>query len=147
MNSPQFYPPRVKSLQFLPSWDIFFGEKDKNITLVIVNSLSVYFLQFFPFGDFLRWKWTKLFLVMVNALKFWYLFKLFGLFYLKFCVGVFFSHNWPFFFCLIRWHFSPFKGQLLKIVTFLRFYFGENGQKITLGLFVDIFYPSRVNCS
>ena len=87
---------------------------------------------FFTIFTFLGWKWTKIFLVMVNALKFWYLFKRFGLFYLEFCVGVFFLHIWPFFFCLIRWHVSPFKGQLLKIVTFLRFYFGENGQKITL---------------
>ena len=107
---------------------------------------SVYFLQFLPFWHFLGWKWTKSFLVMVNALKFWYLFKWFGLFYLEFWVGVFLTQL-TFFFCLIRWHFSPFEGQLLKIVTFLRFYFGENGQKITLGWFVGIFHSSRVNCS
>ena len=105
---------------------------------------SVYFLQFLPVWDFLGWKWTKIFLVMVNALKFWYLFKWFGLFYLEFCVGGFFWHNWPFFFCLIHWHFSPFKGQLLKIFTFLRFYFGENGQKITLvrvNPFIFLYFP------
>ena len=50
---------------------------------------SVYFLQFLSFWHFLGWKWTKIFLVMVNALKFWYLFKWFGLFYLEFWVGVF----------------------------------------------------------
>ena len=72
---------------------------------------SVYFLLYLPFWDFLGWKWTKIFLLTVNALKFWYLFKWFGLFYLEFCVSVLFWHNWPCFFCLIRWHFSPFKGQ------------------------------------
>ena len=50
---------------------------------------SVYFLQFLLFWDFLGWKWTKSFLVMVNPLKFWYLLKWFGLFYLEFLVGVF----------------------------------------------------------
>ena len=52
---------------------------------------SVYFLQYLPFGYFLGGKWTKIFLVLVNALKFWYLFKWFGLFYLEFWVGVFFD--------------------------------------------------------
>ena len=51
---------------------------------------SVYFLQYLPFGYFLGGKWTKIFLVLVNALKFWYLSKWFGLFYLQFCVGAFF---------------------------------------------------------
>ena len=51
---------------------------------------SVYFLQFLPFLDFLGWKWTTNFFVMVNAIKFWYLYKWFWLFYLEFCVGVFF---------------------------------------------------------
>ena len=54
---------------------------------------SVYFLQFLPFGYFLGGKWTKIFLVLVNALKFWYLFKWFGLFYLEFCAGVFFFYT------------------------------------------------------
>ena len=70
---------------------------------------SVYFLLYLPFWDFLGWKWTKIFLLTVNALKFWYLFKWFGLFYLEFCVSVLFWHNWPCFFCLIRWHFLPWR--------------------------------------
>ena len=41
---------------------------------------SVYFFTIFPFSDILGWKWTKLFLVMVIALKFWYLFKWLGYF-------------------------------------------------------------------
>ena len=88
------------------------------------------FYNFYFFGFFSEENGHKFVFEMVNTLKFGYFSKWFGLFYLEFCVGCFFWHNWPFFF--IRWHFSPFKGQLLKIVTFLRFYFGENGQKMTL---------------
>ena len=45
---------------------------------------------FFTIFTFLGWKWTKKIFVMVNALKFWYLFKWFELFYLEFFVGVIF---------------------------------------------------------
>ena len=35
-------------------------------------------------------------------------------------------------FRVIRWHFSPFKGEWLEIWTSFRFYFDENGQKFSL---------------
>ena len=76
---------------------------------------SVYFLQFLPFGYFLGGKWTKIFLVLVNALKFWYLFKWFGLFYLEFCAGVFFLHNWPFSFVWFVDIFHPLRVNCLKL--------------------------------
>ena len=84
------------------------------------------FLRFY-FGE----NGQKVAVVRVNPFKFWYLLWWLGLFYLEICEGVFW-HNSPFFLRVIRWHFSPFKGELLKIFTFLRSYFGENGLKITL---------------
>ena len=45
-------------------------------------------------------------------------------------------------FRVIRIHFSPFKGELLKILPLLRFYFVANGPKYTLGSFLAKFILS-----
>ena len=76
---------------------------------------SVYFLQYLPFGYFLGGKWTNIFLVLINALKFWYLFKWFGLFYLEFCVGVFFFTIDPFSFIWFVDIFHPLRVNCLKL--------------------------------
>ena len=97
----------------------------------IFYSSSVYFLQFLPFLDFLGWKWTKKIFVMVNAIKFWYLYKWFGLFYLEFCVGVFFYtiDRFSFWFVDI---FHPFRVNCLKLSPFWDFILVKMDKKLLL---------------
>ena len=60
-------------------------------------------------------KLEKNFSVMVNALKFLYLFKWFGLFYLEFCVGVFFDTIDAFSFVWFFDIFHPLRVNCLKL--------------------------------